>query len=64
MPIAGPGVKAEFCEISGFGEGRRRIVKDGYWRWPERNLAGNAIDFHVQILGMSFHDAMQAITGC
>ena len=23
------------------------IVKDSYWRWPERNLAGNAIDFHV-----------------
>ena len=24
------------------------IVKDSHWRWPERNLAGNAIDFHVQ----------------
>ena len=21
------------------------IVKDSYWRWPERDLAGNAIDF-------------------
>jgi hypothetical protein len=39
------------------------IVKDSYWRWPQRNLAGNAIDFHVQILGMSFHDAMRQITG-
>jgi len=39
------------------------IVKDSYWRWPERNLAGNAIDFHVQVLGMSFHDAMRHITG-
>ena len=39
------------------------IVKDGYWRWPERNLAGNAIDFHVQVLGLSFHDAMRHITG-
>lgn len=39
------------------------IVKDSYWRWPERNLAGNAIDFHVQVLGLSFHDAMQQITG-
>lgn len=38
------------------------IVKDGYWRWPERNLDGNAIDFHVQVLGMSFHDAMRNIT--
>ena len=27
------------------------ILKDSYWRWPERNLAGNAIDFHVQVLG-------------
>ncbi len=39
------------------------IVKDSYWRWPERNLAGNAIDFHVQVLGLSFHDAMHHITG-
>ena len=22
------------------------IVKDSYWRWPQRNLAGNTIDFH------------------
>jgi hypothetical protein len=33
-----------------------------YWRWPQRNLAGNAIDFHMQVLGMSFHDAMRHIT--
>ena len=39
------------------------IIKDGYWRWPERNLGGNAIDFHVQVLGPSFHDAMRQITG-
>jgi len=26
------------------------IVKDNYWRWPQRNLAGNAIDFFVQVL--------------
>ena len=38
------------------------IVKDSYWRWPERDLAGNAIDFCVKILGLSFHDAMQEIT--
>ena len=37
---------------------------------PERNqsgdkcvsLGGNAIDFHTQILGLSFHDAMRALT--
>jgi len=39
------------------------IVKESYWRWPERNLDGNAIDFFVQVLGMSFHDAMRQITG-
>jgi hypothetical protein len=39
------------------------IVKDSYWRWPERNLAGNAIDFHVRVLGRSFHDAMRQLTG-
>jgi hypothetical protein len=39
------------------------IVKDSFWRWPERNLASNAIDFHVQVLGLSFHDAMRQITG-
>ena len=38
------------------------IVKASYWRWPERNLAGNAIDFFVQVLGMSFHQAMRQIT--
>jgi hypothetical protein len=39
------------------------IIKDSFWRWPERNLAGNAIDFHVQVLGLSFHDAMRHLTG-
>jgi len=39
------------------------IVKDSYWRWPEHNLAGNAIDFHVQVMGLSFHEAMRQITG-
>ena len=39
------------------------LLKESYWRWPERNLAGNAIDLFVQVFGMSFHDAMRAITG-
>lgn len=38
------------------------IVKDGYWRWPERDQAGNAIDFCVKVLALSFHDAMREIT--
>ncbi len=39
------------------------IVKESYWRWPQRDLAGNAIDFFVQVLKMSFHDAMRQIIG-
>ena len=39
------------------------IVKESYWRWPERNLSGNAIDFLVQVLGLSFHAAMTELTG-
>jgi hypothetical protein len=39
------------------------LLKDGYWRWPERNLAGNAIDFFMHVLGLSFHDAMRQIVG-
>jgi len=42
---------------------RGLLVKDSYWRWPERAMAGNAIDFFVQVLGLSFHDAMRQITG-
>jgi hypothetical protein len=39
------------------------LLKDSYWRWPERNLAGNAIDFFMRVLGPSFHDAMRQIIG-
>ena len=38
------------------------LLKDSYWRWPERELAGNAIDFFVKVLGLSFNDAMRQIT--
>lgn len=40
------------------------LIKDSYWRWPQRNQAGNAIDLLVQILGFSFHNAMSEITTC
>jgi hypothetical protein len=40
---------------------RGLLVKDCYWRWPERDLAGNAIDFFVKVQGLSFHEAMHAI---
>ena len=39
------------------------IVKDSYWRWPERELAGNAMDFFRRVRGLSFHDALRQITG-
>jgi hypothetical protein len=39
------------------------LIKDSYWRWPQRELAGNTIDFFVQVLGLSFNDAMRQITG-
>ena len=38
------------------------LLKASYWRWPERDLAGNAIDFYVKVLGLSFSDAMKEIT--
>lgn len=39
------------------------LVKESYWRWPQRNREGNAIDFFVHVLGLSFHDAMRQILG-
>ena len=38
------------------------VLKASYWRWPDRDLAGNAIDFYVKVLGLSFSDAMKEIT--
>jgi hypothetical protein len=38
------------------------IVKAGYWRWPERDLSGNAIDFYVQVFRCNFHEAMTELT--
>jgi len=51
---------ADNFELTSF---RGLIVKDSYWRWPERGLAGNAIDFFVNVQGLSFHDAMREIMG-
>jgi hypothetical protein len=39
------------------------IVKESYWRWPQRGLEGNAIDFFVHVLGLPFQDAMRQIIG-
>lgn len=46
-------------ELAGY---KGLLVKECYWRWPERDLAGNAIDFFMRVLGLSFHDAMRQIT--
>ena len=39
------------------------VLKASYWRWPDRNLAGNTIDFYTKVLGASFADAMKEISG-
>jgi len=51
--------EARYYELAAYPD---LIVKDSYWRSPQRNLAGNTIDFFVQVLGLSFHDAMHEIT--
>jgi hypothetical protein len=38
------------------------LLKASYWRWPDQNLAGNAIDFYTKVLGASFHDAMKELS--
>jgi len=38
------------------------LLKASYWRWPDRNLSGNAIDFYTKVLGASFHDAMKELS--
>ena len=37
------------------------VVKASYWRWPNRDLAGNAIDFFMKVMGLSFQQAMKRI---
>lgn len=37
------------------------LLKAWYWRWPERDMSGNTIDFYVDVLGLSFNDAMKEI---
>ena len=38
------------------------IVKCGYWRWPQCDAQGNAIDLFVNVLGWSFAKTMKTIT--
>jgi len=39
------------------------VLKHSYWRWPDNDQAGNAIDFYVKALGASFSDAMKELLG-
>jgi hypothetical protein len=38
------------------------ILKQSFWIWTEKNIAGNAIDFFTRVEGTSFHQAMEIIT--
>ena len=38
------------------------IIKDSYWNWPDRKLNGNTIDFCMQILDLTFHQATTEIS--
>ena len=51
------GGNAELAQCPGL------LLKASYWRWPQRQLAGNTIDFYVKVLGASFTDAMKEILG-
>lgn len=37
------------------------VVKNHFWVRPDDGAAGNAIDFFVAVLGMSFNDAMRLL---
>ena len=37
------------------------FVKDCYWRNPEKDLSGNTIDFLINVVGLSFAQAMEEI---
>jgi hypothetical protein len=50
-----PGGNVELVDYAGL------VVKQSYWRWPERNMHGNAIDLFVNVLGFSFAQAMERI---
>jgi len=38
------------------------IIKQNFWLWPDRHIAGNAIDFFMKVENKSFQDAMRIIT--
>ncbi len=38
------------------------LIKESFWRWPSKNIQGNAIDFFMKVEGMSFHETMTVLT--
>lgn len=54
-----------YSDVVGFTgmPGEPRPSRSGYWRWPQRDRPGNAIDFFMRVLGLSFHQAMRQLTG-
>ena len=38
------------------------VIKQSFWIWPDKNIAGNAIDYFVKVEGLTFNQAMQVIT--
>jgi hypothetical protein len=37
------------------------IIKEHYWHCPEDGTGGNAIDLLMQVMGMSFNEAMEKL---
>jgi len=44
-----------------YGLPREIVVKEHYWSCPENGTGGNAIDLLVQVIGMSFNEAMNLL---
>ena len=39
------------------------VVKRNFWTWPDHEMAGNTIDFLMKVEKLTFHQAMEVITG-
>ena len=52
--VIGPTGDRNFCVV----DYDDLLIIESYWRWPFKNLEGNAIDFFVLVESMSFADAM------
>ena len=72
MNLSPPGeTKLPSCNPRNTGHGARALAlatgsdihhEASYWRWPDRNLVGNAIVLYEKVFGTSFIDAMKELT--